>query len=57
MTQYDPWRPDAPIPPDIYDYIGEFAVQIITFVIVFVLMGYFRNWLHPHVVDFVHWLG
>ena len=57
MDQYDPWRPDAPIPPDIYDYIGEFATQIITFVIVFVLMGYFRAWLTPHVVDFVHWLG
>ena len=55
MKQYDPWRPDAPIPPDIFDYIAEYAAQITTFVVVFILMKYFGAWLHPQVVDFDHW--
>ena len=57
MTQYDPFRPDAPIPPDIFDYIAEYAAQIITYIVVFVLMGYLADWLHPHAENFVHWLG
>ncbi len=62
MAQYDPWRPDAPIPPDIFDYIGEWVARIISMVIVFVLMGHFGMWLkqfeffQPSHSDFAHWL-
>jgi hypothetical protein len=61
LTQYDPWRPDAPIPPDIFDYIAEYAAQIITYIIVSILMWYFGAWLRPiiepRMADFIHWLG
>ena len=60
MKQYDPWRPDAPIPPDIFDYIAEYVAQIAAFITVFVLMGYFAASLDPLIdpysAAFAHWL-
>jgi hypothetical protein len=60
VKQYDPFRPDAPIPPDIFDYIGEWIAQIITYVILFIMAWYIREWLtpivQPYSAAFAHWL-